>query len=72
MSDNSNECPYLEFSVELEGVDENLVNTSWLSQANLCIGGTMFIFKDKIKYQYGISSKKKMVNMKAEVRTTAN
>jgi hypothetical protein len=56
MSENSKECPCLEFSVELEGVDENLVSTSWLSQANLCIGGT--IFKDRIKYQYGTSSKK--------------
>jgi hypothetical protein len=42
--------------VELEGVDENLVSTSWLSQPNPCISGTMF--KDRIKYQYGTSSQK--------------
>ncbi|KAJ7841254.1 hypothetical protein B0H13DRAFT_2365813 [Mycena leptocephala] len=49
-SENSEKCPYLEFSIELEDLDEDLVSTSWLSQANFCISGT--IFKDKKRYLY--------------------
>ncbi|KAJ7215541.1 hypothetical protein GGX14DRAFT_443045 [Mycena pura] len=44
-------CPYLESSIELDSFNENLVSTSWLSQANFCISGTSF--QDRERNTYG-------------------
>ncbi|KAJ6553325.1 hypothetical protein B0H19DRAFT_1263719 [Mycena capillaripes] len=43
-------CPYLESSIELEGFSEDLVSTSWLSQANLCISEISFEGRERNIY----------------------
>jgi hypothetical protein len=56
ISEDCTECPCLESSIELEGVDKDQVGRSWLSQANHCISGT--IFKDRKRYLYGTFNQK--------------
>jgi hypothetical protein len=45
------ECPCLVSSIELEVFNEDLVSTSWLSQANLCLSRTNF--EDRKRNTYG-------------------
>jgi len=55
ISPNCRHYPCLDFSIELEDVDEDLISKSWLSQANFCIGET--ISKGGKRYRYGTIDK---------------